>query len=233
MNDPLGNLTKHRSLQLVVTVGLLLLVYPLIPDGVAGDAMLAGVLLLLILSGVVSLAGNRGLIVAVSLLGLLILGGHLWFVLTDRDASGARAELVAAGAGIPFFLLVAWQSLRYAVRHAELTDDRLIAAASAYLLVGLAWSGVHALIHLADPSAFGFAGDETPDWGSFVYFSFVTLTTLGYGDVTPKTEPAQAAATLEAIFGVFFLGFLVARMLAMQPTTGPVEQPSPTATEAS
>lgn len=206
---------KHRAAPLAGMIALLLAAYPLLPDGLAGDLVMAGLITLLVLAGIVSLAGDRMTTAAALALGLLPVTVHLFTAVAIRG--DAVAELWSAAAAIPFFLLVAWHSLRYAARHALQTNDRLIAAASAYLLVGFAWSGVHALVYLLEPTSYTIAGADHPDWGAFLYFSFVTLTTLGYGDVTPRTEPAQAAATLEAIFGVFFLGFLVARMLALYP----------------
>lgn len=204
----------YPALPLVCTAGLLLVVYPLLPDGLIGDAAVGALMLALIISGVLSLRGERKHIVVATVLGLIGVSAHLVYAMLTHASDAPRAELVSACASVPFFGFVAWHSLRYASKHASLTDDRLLAAASSYLLLGLAWSGVHACFTLIDPSSYSSPGEGELDWGELVYFSYITLTTLGYGDVTPRTEPAQAAATIEAITGVFFLGFLVARMLA-------------------
>jgi voltage-gated potassium channel Kch len=206
---------RYPALPLISTTGTLLVVYPVLPDGLAGDAAVGVLMLALIVSGVLTLRGTGKHIVIASLLGAVGVGSHAIFATLTHQADAPRAELVSACTSVPFFTYVAWHSLRYASKHARLTDDRLLAAASAYLLLGLAWSGVHAFFTLIDSSSYASPGGSELDWGELIYFSYITLTTLGYGDVTPRTEPAQAAATIEAISGVFFLGFLVARMLAI------------------
>ena len=205
---------RYPALPLICTTGALLVVYPALPDGLVGDVAVGVLMLALIVSGVLTLRGTGNHIVIAAVLGVIGVGAHAVFAALTHQADAPRAELVSACASVPFFSYVAWHSLRYASKHARLTDDRLLAAASAYLLVGLAWSGVHALFTLIDQSSYASPGEGELDWGELVYFSYITLTTLGYGDITPRTEPAQAAATIEAITGVFFLGFLVARMLA-------------------
>ena len=214
MSAELFNTRRYPALPLVCTTGLLLLVYPAMPDGLIGDAGVGVLMLLLVVSGVSALRGERGHVLVAALLGALGVGAHLVYTALAHASDAPRAELVSASASVPFFAFVTWHSLRYASKHARLTDDRLLAAASAYLLLGLAWSGIHAALTLLDTASYASPGADELDWGALVYFSYVTLTTLGYGDVTPRTEPAQAAATIEAITGVFFLGFLVARMLA-------------------
>lgn len=211
---------RYPALPLICTTGALLVVYPALPDGLVGDAAVGVLMLALIVSGVLTLRGTGNHIVIAAVLGVIGVGAHAVFAALTHQTDAPRAELVSACASAPFFVYVAWHSLRYASKHAHLTDDRLIAAASAYLLIGLAWSGVHAFFTLIDQSSYVSPGEGELDWGELVYFSYITLTTLGYGDITPRTEPAQAAATIEAITGVFFLGFLVARMLATPQSDG-------------
>ncbi len=92
-----------------------------------------------------------------------------------------------------------------------------------YLLAGASWANVYALTELLLPGSFNmsqqFAAD-LPDWHGraavFDYFSLVTLTTMGYGDITPARAPATLFATLEAIFGQFYIAILVAQLVGLR-----------------
>jgi voltage-gated potassium channel len=100
-------------------------------------------------------------------------------------------------------------------RATEVTTDTILGAIAVYLLMGVAWAPIYSLIEILQPGSFGpkvVEGEE----GSFFYFSYVTLSTLGYGDISPRTAPARAFATLEAIAGQFYLAVLVARLVSLQ-----------------
>jgi len=92
-----------------------------------------------------------------------------------------------------------------------------------YLLMGLIWAFIYSFLELTHPGSFNSAltdiGANANSQGGLtlrlVYFSYVTLTTLGYGDITPVTPPAQLIATMEAITGQFYLAILVARLIGM------------------
>lgn len=92
-----------------------------------------------------------------------------------------------------------------------------------YLLMGLTWAFIYSFLEAANPGSFNsaltdFGANANPQEGltlRLVYFSYVTLTTLGYGDITPVTPPAQLIATMEAITGQFYLAILVARLIGM------------------
>jgi len=92
-----------------------------------------------------------------------------------------------------------------------------------YLLIGLEWAFVYSLLeHLAPGSFHGNLAEfsdasQRHDWLflQFLYYSYTTLTTLGYGDIVPRTSPAQMISTLEAITGQFYLAILVARLIGI------------------
>lgn len=111
---------------------------------------------------------------------------------------------------------------------AGVTRDRLRGAACAYLLMGVAWALAYILIYIWSPGSLvagdailklhGAADSEPIELGHLTYYSFVTLTTLGYGDITPVRPLASTLAWLEALAGQFYLtvlvAFLVGRRLA-------------------
>jgi hypothetical protein len=106
----------------------------------------------------------------------------------------------------------------------KVTTDKLAAAVNVYLLLGLGWAFIYGLIALFDHGAFTTTTidfhtlEEYLHHGAefvFVYFSFVTLTTLGYGDVLPATSAAQTATWMEAVAGQLFVAVTIARLVGL------------------
>ena len=122
-----------------------------------------------------------------------------------------------------FLFFVISELLRDLSSHKEVTADSLRGIVSVYLLLGFAWAMVFMLIVCLDPQAL--AGSETlreqlarqPNelYPMMIYYSFVTLTTLGYGDISPVSEVARSAAWIEAVVGQLFVAVLVARLVGI------------------
>jgi voltage-gated potassium channel Kch len=97
--------------------------------------------------------------------------------------------------------------------------DHLMAALSAYLLVGVFWGAIYVAVEEGIPGSLLAAGSRFPhgmDLSDGIYFSFVTLATLGYGDITPVTPIARGLAVFEAVVGQFYLAVLVARLVGLR-----------------
>jgi len=103
----------------------------------------------------------------------------------------------------------------------NVTRDTIFGSACVYMLLGFAFTDIYMLFLIIEPQSFGQVidiapvGSEVKISSDLSYFSFVTLTTLGYGDVTPKTGMVQGLATLEAMLGQFYLTVLVARLVGL------------------
>lgn len=94
--------------------------------------------------------------------------------------------------------------------------NTLLGAICGYLMLGFTWSGAYGALISVDPAVFYTAhGGEHAVVGDLFYFSFVTLTTLGYGDIVPLTAKARSLAMMESITGVLYLAVLVSRLVAM------------------
>ena len=98
--------------------------------------------------------------------------------------------------------------------------DDVLGAVSGYLIAGAAWAGLYALTDSLAPDSFTLPpvfSAMLSDWHGrtavFNYFSIVTLTTMGYGDITPVRAPATAFAMLEAVFGQFYIAVVVAQLV--------------------
>jgi len=109
------------------------------------------------------------------------------------------------------------------------TFNKILGAASIYLLLGLIWATASFFLNAAFPGAYAGVGDELAEqqFPEFVYHSFVTLTTLGYGDVVPKSAVARFFAYAEALLGQFYLTVLVAALVGMHIAARQKEQARP------
>lgn len=102
------------------------------------------------------------------------------------------------------------------------TVDTLIGAVCGYLFVGLGWAVLYSMLEAAKPGSFQLGGNPLlrdshgrPPGDILTYYSFVTLTTVGYGDVVPATPATRTLAWMEAIFGQFYLAVIVAGIVSM------------------
>ena len=116
--------------------------------------------------------------------------------------------------------------LRYVFGPEVMDGDRLWGAASAYLMIGILWCFIYALVELEQSQTFLVRGAATRlQLTELLYFSFSTLTTVGFGDIVPITRGAQVAAILEGIIGTLFLAILIAKLVGVYPP--PVRETSP------
>lgn len=101
----------------------------------------------------------------------------------------------------------------------EVSFDEVYAAASMYILIGLLWALLYQIVELLVPGSFYIGEvhniDQVLNWSDFIYYSFTTLTTLGYGDISPVTAHARSLAILEAITGVIFISVMIAKTMGL------------------
>ena len=101
----------------------------------------------------------------------------------------------------------------------RITMDAVLGACCIYLLLGIGWSGFYGLLHWADASAFNLPGAQAmanPPELELMYFSLITMTTVGYGDITPASGLARMVAAIEALVGQLYLAIIIARLVGME-----------------
>jgi len=101
-------------------------------------------------------------------------------------------------------------------KHKKVTSDLILGAVCGYFLIGLMWAFVYAVIELIQPGSFTLGHSDELNMEGLIYFSFVTLCTVGYGDITPLTEQARALAILEAVMGQMYLAVNIAALVAIR-----------------
>jgi hypothetical protein len=167
---------------------------------------------------------------------LLMLVAALAVGLRVAPAAAVGPGLATGGlvAGSGLALLGAASAVRFAVRARVISAEQIYAALSAYLLAGLFFGVLHWAIGITWPGSFGEAGAVGTPAGfplsTAIYYSFVTLATLGYGDVVPKTELARGLAVIEAVGGQLYIAVMIARLVGAQIQTS--EQHSESRREA-
>lgn len=120
-----------------------------------------------------------------------------------------------------YLALLVFSFGRYIFTSHRVDAELISATLCLYLLLGLLWGSALMLLEECVPGSFAGAGlDQTfsfrEQFARFNYFSFITMTTLGYGDITPQTPAAMALCQVEAILGQFFTAVLVARLVGIQ-----------------
>ena len=108
--------------------------------------------------------------------------------------------------------MITWTILSYVLKQGAVTGEKISAAICVYMFIGLLWAFLFALTYTLDAGSFDL---KDPQLSQFVYYSFITLSTLGYGDITPLSPVAQALAYVEAITGQIYLTVLVARLVGL------------------
>jgi len=115
-------------------------------------------------------------------------------------------------------LLAAVAALRFAIGATQVDAEHLYAALSAYLLAGIYLGLSYWVLEQMKPGTFSFTGQFSQ--ASAIYFSFVTLATLGYGDIVPRADVARGIAIVEGVGGQLFLAVLVARLVSLYSKPG-------------
>jgi ion channel len=128
----------------------------------------------------------------------------------SSDAVGGVANLWAA----TMLLLAVVLIVRQVIGLPEVTMQSICGAVSGYLILGLMFAAIYAAIDHFSGGSFFAPGQRDNGLKTFQYFSFTTLTTLGYGDYTPVQSGGQAVAVMEALLGQVFLATLVARLVS-------------------
>src|SRR5208337_3839027 len=131
---------------------------------------------------------------------------------------------------IAFLEVVIASLLGFILRAKRVDANVLCAGISVYLILGLLWGLAYTLMAEVNPNAFAFnphpGAAATMSGFTAIYFSFTTLATLGYGDITPAADAARMLAMLEAMTGTLFVGVMIARLVSLYSSSGQTNTPA-------
>ncbi len=204
-------------------LSLQILVYPFLHAGFTHRIIMNVLLGALLVSGVLAFVQKRRvMIVALSLAVLTLVVALVGLVVPGPGLVIARHSLFAA-----FLVLTAGVLLKVVLGKGPVTSHKLSGAVCVYLLIGVIWSLLFGILEIAAPGSLRFSGADAgvqealrtgAPQGAMTYFSFVTLTTLGYGDIVPVSQAARSLVSVEALLGQLYLTILVARLVGLHMT---------------
>lgn len=200
---------------LLALLGLLLL-HPFAAKGAYAEVALDSLLTLVLLVALWSTGASiqrRLQGIALALPALLALW---WPANPGAFVSPQLAGLALAAA---FLALVTYTVGRDVFSRSRVTTDTLCGAVSIYMLLGLAWMLVYMILEIAAPGSFALSRTDIADYNKlaaeFIYFSYTTLTTTGYGDITPRSDFARSLTVVEHGTGVLYVAILMARLVSL------------------
>jgi len=207
--------TRSPLLSLLIALLALLLLYPFFAGRVMAHALWDICSSAILLSGIYAISHVRRHWIIAVVLAIAVLGTKWSGYVIDSE----RLLLVNDGLGVIFFALTACLLLADVLSKGAVTADKIYGALCVYLLIGLTWGFMFLTLEGFQPGSF-FLGQGQPtridkDPAALVYFSFITLSTVGYGDITPLSPPARSFAFMEAIIGQIYLAVLVARLVGL------------------
>jgi hypothetical protein len=206
---------SNRCRFLLAGLVALLLAFPFLED-IARPLILIMPLAAVFVAGVVVADGGRAHVrralliaafqIAFAALSLLARGQAPFYVVAVALALLATSVLI---------LFATYCVMRYVLRARLITRDQIYAGICMYVMLGFAFGAVFYLVNILDPNSFR-ANTQTSDTPDLMYFSFVTLATLGYGDITPSNNIARGLAVLEALVGMVYIAVFMARLVSMR-----------------
>jgi hypothetical protein len=204
--------TDDRSLSIFLAALVAIIIVPALgsvglPGRFLGDALVS----LMLISGVAAMAERPRamLIVSVITVPALLVRWTSWLFPTANLAVWREISTLATLAVLCCVVLA------LVLRRGSITTRRIQGAIAVYLLLGFIWAQAYELVALWHPGAFTGAvgGSGSLPW---TYYSFVTLTTMGYGDIMPVHPLARAVAVLEALTGQLYLAIMLARLVSLE-----------------
>jgi hypothetical protein len=195
-----------------VLVALLsfLILSPLLKDFLGLRSFLNVFLTVVFISSIYAVSQKRHHLIISILLALPLLLST-W---ADNFIENSALPIVGTFSGILFFGFIVVIILSFVLKQAKVTLDVIYASIVVYLSLAMMWGMIFILVELMEPASLTLVKERESSF-HFFYYSFVTITTLGYGDITPTTEIAPSLALLEAVIGQIYLVVLVARLVGI------------------
>ena len=205
--------SEQRFLFLLISILLLLLLSPFLRGFLSIKIMLDIFFSLVFISAVNAISSNKRNLVILSVLAIPMLLS-IWI---GHFIEIQGLSITGSFSGIIFFIYLIITLLRHVFRQERINREVIFAAIVVYLLMGVLWAYVYGTIESIQPNSFSRIKDTMGDQRYlFLYYSFVTLTTLGYGDISPITPVASSMAILEAIIGQLYLVVQIAWLVGLR-----------------
>jgi hypothetical protein len=209
---------RFSTVQLLIALALFFIWAPFVEEIQGGELIVSALFSLVLLAGVLAVADSKRVLVIAIILAIPAIAGR-WINHFRPDLAPPAVFLTA---GLVLIAFVVANLLRFVLRAPSVNAEVLCASISAYLMLGLMWTMAYWLVDQLTPGgAFSFntnAGTRSMNGFTGFYFSFITLSTVGYGDITPVSRIARWLAAMEAMTGLLYVAVLIARLVSLYST---------------
>ena len=206
---------RFSTVQLLIALALFFIWAPFVEEIEGGELIVSGLFSLVLLAGIVAVADRKRVLVIAIVLAIPAIAGR-WINHFRPDLIPPAVFLVA---GLILIAFVVGNLLRFVLRAPSVNTEVLCASISAYLMLGLMWTMAYWLVDQLTPGgAFSFntnTGTRSMNGFTGFDFSFITLSTVGYGDITPVSRIARWLAAMEAMTGLLYVAVLIARLVSL------------------
>ncbi len=216
----------RRHLWLLASLLLIFVISPFVVPYYYGPMILNIIAAFVLISATCAVSRRRSFFIFALSLSIFSIAMTFWLA----AAPSHWLVIVSHGSLVIVIIFFAVTILSYVLGSGKVTWDKIYGAICAYLLFGYAWTFAYSLIEELQPGSFASSSSPLPSdiVGRVMqlrYFSFVTLATVGYGDIVPHSQLARTTALLEAMLGQFYLVALVGRLVGLHIVHGSSERP--------
>jgi len=215
----------RSHLYLLISLLLIFVISPFVVPYYYGPTILNIIAAAVLLSATYAVSRRRSFLIFALSMSIFSIATTFWLA----AAPSHWLIIISHGSLVIVIIFFATAILSYVLGTGKVTWDKIYGAVCAYLLLGYAWTFAYSVIEELQPGSFDSPISTMPhDLVGRVmqlrYFSFVTLATVGYGDIVPHTPVARTLALLEAILGQFYLVALVGRLVGLHIVHGNPER---------
>ena len=180
---------------------------PLVRQKILMDLLFSAILI----SGIYAVSEKKSRLIISLIIGIPAILAHWTTYVPHIQSFPFVSEVLST----VFYAYVSGNILAFIFKERDITPDLIIGAVCTYFLLGLFWASIYTIMEMAQPGSFSIPAGMSDQGSLFNYYSFVTLTTLGYGDITPLSEAARSLSVLEAAMGQLYIAVLVARLVGL------------------
>ena len=207
--------THGRFSYLLISLILLLLLFPIVSEVFIERVIFDIFLSFVLLSAVYTVSRKKHVLTIALLLSIPTFAG-MWSTYVLKNI---YLTLVGWSFAIAFFGFIGIIVLSDVLKAEKVTTDTIHASICVYLLIGVTWALLYSVMEGIRPGSFLIEHSQVISVSEymphFLYYSFVTLTTLGYGDITPLTPLAKTVSYMEAVTGQIYIAVLIARLVGL------------------
>jgi hypothetical protein len=218
-----GIAQRNPSALLLAAQLLAVLAYPFLDDSALGRAGIGVAGLVVVAAALWAVRRTPALTWVALLVGVPAM---LFTILEAANPDSDPIVLVSALLHAPLYLYISYGMVRYVFADERVTSDEIYAVAAAFTVVAWGFAYIYSGAQVIWPGSF--AGSDGPgqqSWFELLFLSFTTLTSTGLSDITPTLTHARSLSMVEQVTGVFYIAFVVARMVALTVARRPSEKP--------